>query len=174
MGKPLSREFLFYRSGKLLSKSSGSGLCVAREPRLPRTDATRWMIDRTSRNDLTSTTKVNTAFVQSQGEKLFLRIFCGTTCSRSASSTGHRGELWLAPCSVSQPKLLPPIKHICAHSHLAKARANARRSVLLSGTMREWRFTLALESSGKVKQPWLLGWLPEAIVCPPRPVSKRQ
>ena len=39
LGKPLSREFLFYRSGKLLSKSSGSGLCVAREPRLPRNHA---------------------------------------------------------------------------------------------------------------------------------------
>lgn len=36
LGKPLIREFLFYRSGKLLSKSSGSGLCVAQEPRLPR------------------------------------------------------------------------------------------------------------------------------------------
>jgi hypothetical protein len=29
LGKPLIRKFLLYRSGKLLSKSSGSGLCVA-------------------------------------------------------------------------------------------------------------------------------------------------
>jgi hypothetical protein len=39
LGKPLIREFLFYRSGKLLSKSSGSGLCVAQEPHLPRNRA---------------------------------------------------------------------------------------------------------------------------------------
>lgn len=36
---PLIREFLFYRSGRLLLKSSGGGLCVAREPHLPRSHA---------------------------------------------------------------------------------------------------------------------------------------
>jgi hypothetical protein len=35
--KPLIREFLFY-PGQLLSKLVGSGLCVARELRLPRSD----------------------------------------------------------------------------------------------------------------------------------------
>ena len=36
LGKPFSREFLFYPA-RSLSKPVGSGLCVAREPRLPRT-----------------------------------------------------------------------------------------------------------------------------------------
>ena len=36
LGKPLSREFLFY-PGNLSRDRDGSGLCVAREPRLPRT-----------------------------------------------------------------------------------------------------------------------------------------
>ncbi len=36
LGKPLSREFLFYRYSQHLSTPLGSGLCVTREPRLPR------------------------------------------------------------------------------------------------------------------------------------------
>jgi hypothetical protein len=36
LGKPFCREFLFYPR-RSLSRSMGSGLCVAREPRLPRT-----------------------------------------------------------------------------------------------------------------------------------------
>src|ERR1700674_3516973 len=37
LGKPLIREFLFYPCQRL-SKLVGSGLCVTREPRLPRSD----------------------------------------------------------------------------------------------------------------------------------------
>ncbi len=40
LGKPLVREFLFYRCFQSLSTPSGSGLYVAREPRLPRIHAT--------------------------------------------------------------------------------------------------------------------------------------
>jgi len=40
LGKPLVREFLFYRCFQSLSTPLGSGLCVAREPRLPRIHAT--------------------------------------------------------------------------------------------------------------------------------------
>ena len=40
LGKPLAREFLLHPYCQLLSKPLGSGLCVTREPRLPRIHAT--------------------------------------------------------------------------------------------------------------------------------------
>jgi hypothetical protein len=45
LGKPLRRESLFYRCIQFLWKPSGSGLCVAREPRLPRIHALQLPFD---------------------------------------------------------------------------------------------------------------------------------